>query len=159
MWGHSVEKLIQEAATEGVDGSLLRNSLKDKSPIFQYSAPEELGNGSVKIILYDGAPACNGAELFKLRSQRPELESDALVGLNAGLGAYRSWMEVIQLAHYVNIPFAVTDYAEQSLEHVVRVQVSGKTRNLVGSIADKCVLRFSSLRSSERHLRAGTILL
>lgn len=41
---------------------------------------------------------------------------DAIVGLNAGLLSYKAWMSVILFCHVEEIPFGVTEYAEQSAE-------------------------------------------
>ncbi len=41
---------------------------------------------------------------------------DAIIALNAGLGSYKEWVPVIQAAHLASLPFAVTEYAEQSCE-------------------------------------------
>ncbi|KAL0953291.1 hypothetical protein HGRIS_004540 [Hohenbuehelia grisea] len=40
---------------------------------------------------------------------------DAVVACNAGLASYHSWLEPIGLCQVLKIPFAVTDYVEQSL--------------------------------------------
>lgn len=48
---------------------------------------------------------------------------DVLIALDAGLGSYKSWFEVIHIAHSVDIPFAVTEYLQQSLEYTVKFLV------------------------------------
>lgn len=53
-----------------------------------------------------------------------QVKPDALLALNAGLVSYRQWWPLFQVANLVGIPFAVTEYTEQSLEHVVNGQVS-----------------------------------
>lgn len=51
---------------------------------------------------------------------------DAIVSANAGLVNYKAWQGVILYCHVENIPFAVTEYAEQSAE----VQVESLPRIL-----------------------------
>ena len=41
---------------------------------------------------------------------------DGIIAFNAGLGSYREWIPVIQAVHRAAIPFAVTEYTEQSCE-------------------------------------------
>lgn len=41
---------------------------------------------------------------------------DAIVARNAGLSSYPEWIPVVRAAHLLEIPFAVTEYAEQSAE-------------------------------------------
>lgn len=124
LWGPSVHRLVQEASQQGVAGSPLRKSLKNNGQIFDYAAPDSLGSGTLKIILHADAPEWARVSMAQLHDARRELFPDALVALNAGLASYASWMEVITMAHLAGVPFAVTEYAEQSLEHAVRQQVS-----------------------------------
>lgn len=123
LWGQSVHDLLAEAATRGAEGSPAWDALAKNGLIFSYAAPDKLGGGTIKIILSRVSPMWNAQSQKILSDAAPELTPDALVALNAGLGAYRSWMEVIHVAHLLDIPFAVTEYTEQSLEHVVREQV------------------------------------
>jgi hypothetical protein len=41
---------------------------------------------------------------------------DAIVAPNAGLLSYNSWASVILFCHVEEVPFGVTEYAEQSAE-------------------------------------------
>ena len=85
-------------------------SLATKSPVFSYTAPPECGSGTVSIHFNSESDGNWSATNNNLR--------DALVACNAGLASYRSeWFPVIQAAHMKRIPFATTEYAEQSAEH------------------------------------------
>lgn len=122
MFGPSVAKLMEAAVAEGVDDSPLRRSVEGNIPIFKYDAPDDLGSGSIQIMLHPFA-TWDQAELEHLKSDHPDRLPDALVALNAGLASYSSWLGVIGTAYERNIPFGVTEYAEQSLEHAVGQQV------------------------------------
>ena len=52
MVGPSVAKLMEAAVAEGVDDSPLRRSVESNTPIFKYHAPEELGSGSIQVVLH-----------------------------------------------------------------------------------------------------------
>ncbi|KAJ7057961.1 hypothetical protein C8F01DRAFT_302934 [Mycena amicta] len=95
------------AAAKAKPSSLVAKSSL-KTPVFEYTAPEECGASTIAIHLYGQSP-----------SWSPDADvraPDALVACNAGLLSYREWFPVIQQAHLRNIPFAVTEYAEQSAE-------------------------------------------
>ncbi len=83
-------------------------SLMNGSPVFSYTAPPECGFGTISIFLNSGAENWSPAT---------DNIPDALIGCNAGLGSYPEWLHVIQTAHLQRIPFATTEYAEQSAEH------------------------------------------
>lgn len=130
MWGQSVDTLIKEAKTKGEAQSPLRKSLRHHTPIYEYTAPHELGNGSIKILLHQTGSVWNKDAIQEIHVNHPELLPDAIVALNAGLGAYQSWQEVIFIATRLNIPFGVTEYAEQSLEMVTQSLVRSKEHHL-----------------------------
>ncbi|KJA27125.1 hypothetical protein HYPSUDRAFT_198414 [Hypholoma sublateritium FD-334 SS-4] len=71
-------------------------------------APPECGSGAISIHLNSASENWSATN-----SDLP----DALVACNASLGSYREWFPVIQAAHLKRIPFATTEYAEQSAEH------------------------------------------
>ncbi len=52
----------------------------------------------------------------RLGQQQTPPAPDALVACNAGLASYREWFPVIYDVHAQHIPFATTEYAEQSAE-------------------------------------------
>ena len=127
MVGPSVAKLMEAAVAEGVDDSPLRRSVESNTPIFKYHAPEELGSGSIQVVLHPFA-TWDQAELEHLQTDHPDRLPDVLVALNAGLASYSSWQSVIKTAYQKSIPFGVTEYAEQSLEHAVGQHVSLRCR-------------------------------
>ncbi|KAF9058329.1 hypothetical protein BDP27DRAFT_1303897 [Rhodocollybia butyracea] len=77
------------------------------SPIFTYSAPPECGSSTISIYL-STTTIWNPYTL-----QIP----DALVACNAGLGSYQEWTYVMRGAIVMHIPFASTEYTEQSAEY------------------------------------------
>lgn len=79
-----------------------------QTPVYRYAAPDSLGGGAVTVRLY-------GEDKTWIPDADGDLP-DALVACNAGLGSYPEWVPVIRIAHYFKIPFAVTEYAEQSAE-------------------------------------------
>lgn len=129
LWGQSVHGLAEAGAKTALEGSPAKEASKNGGPIFTYSAPQKLGGGAIKVVLNSDSPIWSFESLHRLTDASPELAPDALVALNAGLGSYRIWMEVVAVAHSLNIPFAVTEYAEQSLEHAVDMQVSSSPGN------------------------------
>ncbi|KIP03311.1 hypothetical protein PHLGIDRAFT_77815 [Phlebiopsis gigantea 11061_1 CR5-6] len=126
MWGYCVHKLVQESKTQGVTGSPVRDAAGKHGLVFEYRAPDDLGAGAVSVYLKGEAPTWGKADLEKAlaaRGNHPHLTPDVIIALNAGLGSYRSWYEVISIAHGVDIPFAVTEYLQQSLEFTVKYVV------------------------------------
>ncbi|TFK96472.1 hypothetical protein BDV98DRAFT_597524 [Pterulicium gracile] len=93
-------------------------------PSSKYAAPQEFGSSSIHIFLHGSAPHMEPSDLGKLYARTDsQVKPDALLALNAGLVSYRQWWPLFQVANLVGIPFAVTEYTEQSLEHVVNGQV------------------------------------
>ncbi|KAK0440765.1 hypothetical protein EV421DRAFT_762322 [Armillaria borealis] len=79
---------------------------------FEYTAPESLGSGTVRILLEGRASLYDPLSDPLFTSDPP----DAIVALNAGLVAYpRQWYNVYIGALTKQIPFAITEYCEQSL--------------------------------------------
>ena len=77
----------------------------------EYAAPPVSGGGTVKISLSDEGPFW-GAHRHRSRHPAP----DALIACNAGLGAYSNWHDVTLASITRDIPFAITDYREISLQ-------------------------------------------
>ena len=126
MWGYGVHKLVQESKKQGVAGSPVRDAAGKHGLVFEYQAPEDLGAGAVSVYLKGEAQTWGRADLDKMLAtggNHPHPSPDVIIALNAGLGSYRSWYEVISIAHGVDIPFAVTEYLQQSLEFTVKYVV------------------------------------
>ena len=73
--------------------------------------PPVSGGGTVKISLSEEGPFW-GAQRRRNRHPAP----DALIACNAGLGAYPNWYDVTLASITRDIPFAITDYSEISLQ-------------------------------------------
>ncbi|KAK0466135.1 uncharacterized protein EV420DRAFT_1510022, partial [Desarmillaria tabescens] len=109
LFGQSVEKLVKEAKKSHPQSLVAKSNTS--SPVFAYKTPKECGSGSIEIFLHGDSPTWS-PDLMGSSSGRP----DAIIAFNAGLASYREWIPVIQAAHLASIPFAVTEYAEQSCE-------------------------------------------
>ena len=123
IFGNAVHKLFEASKQSSVGSSPLRQSIAKKGPVFEYTAPQDLGSGNVKVHLYRGSAVWDQSTLATIRETQPALAPNALVALNAGLASYREWWDVIFITHRDRIPFAVTEYAEQSLEFAVQIHV------------------------------------
>jgi hypothetical protein len=86
-----------------------------EAPIFSYTAPLESGSGSIKIYLHGS----NDNWEYEAAKQHGDGHVDALIALNGGLASYKEWLMPIRMACLYSIPFASTEYAEQSAEHQV----------------------------------------
>ncbi|VDB83309.1 unnamed protein product [Peniophora sp. CBMAI 1063] len=119
-FGYGARQLaLASAANVGVTDSPARRAFKDSNtPIFEYTAPDFLGNGSITILLHGDSDSWSAA----FAENDPP---DALIASNAGLGSYAGWIDVIRAVHLRNIPFAVTEYAEQSAETQTRASIPG----------------------------------
>jgi len=62
-----------------------QGSLATKDIVWSYTAPQATGGGSIKIKLH------SKAEYWTIDVLK-ELKPDALIGLNAGLSAYKMWV-------------------------------------------------------------------
>ncbi|GJE89312.1 zinc finger MYND domain-containing protein [Phanerochaete sordida] len=121
LFGHGIKTLTDAAArAQTVPGSPLQRTLVNGSPIFEYAAPRALGSGTLTVLLHTANALWTHRGMQALQHTAPELYPDALLALDAGLGTYTAWQEVLHVAHGVRIPFAVTEYLEQSLEWAVR---------------------------------------
>ncbi|EDR04547.1 uncharacterized protein LACBIDRAFT_304320 [Laccaria bicolor S238N-H82] len=85
-------------------------SLATKDTVWNYTAPKETGGGSISIKLWAEAELWTRAVLDA--GEYP----DAIVAINAGLCAYESWADPILITAAGDIPFAITEYAEQSTD-------------------------------------------
>ncbi|KAL0946826.1 hypothetical protein HGRIS_012995 [Hohenbuehelia grisea] len=86
-------------------------SLAARGVAWKYTAPKELGGSSFDVIL---EPVEWGTPVALSISQSQD-RPDAVIACNAGLAAYRSWLQPVGFCQVLKIPFAVTDYVEQSL--------------------------------------------
>lgn len=105
-FGSIVQKLVEEAKRNHPTSLAANTDLN--TPVFTYEAPDECGSGTIAIHL-DGA---SKSWPRPTSTNKP----DAVVACNAGLGSYPEWIPVIQAVHELDIPFGVTEYAEQSAE-------------------------------------------
>lgn len=106
-FGSGVQKLVVEAKKKHPTSLAASTTLS--TPVFTYEAPDECGSGTIAIHL-------DGSSKTWRRPTSSSSKPDALVACNAGLGSYAEWIPVVQAAHELNIPFGVTEYAEQSAE-------------------------------------------
>ncbi|KAK7059968.1 hypothetical protein R3P38DRAFT_2838772 [Favolaschia claudopus] len=106
VFGSGAETLIK-AAKKKPSSLVAKSSLT--TPVYDYTAPKECGASKIAIHIYGDSPSWSPSA-----TTRPP---DALVACNAGIFSYREWEPVVQEAHRRDIPFAVTEYAEQSAEH------------------------------------------
>ncbi|KAJ7036262.1 hypothetical protein C8F04DRAFT_954028 [Mycena alexandri] len=94
-----------------------------EGPVWEYTAPRATGGGSIAISLYHAPPLPPIPQLRPFTGvwQRSVVmlapkDPDALVALNAGILSYSTWHEVVLCATMANIPFACTDYAQQTTQ-------------------------------------------
>ena len=73
-----MQKLFDASKESGLGASPLKQSIAKKGPVFEYTAPEELGAGTVKVLLHRVSALWNEAELDNIRRNHPELAPDAL---------------------------------------------------------------------------------
>ncbi|KIJ45180.1 hypothetical protein M422DRAFT_207452 [Sphaerobolus stellatus SS14] len=92
--------------------------------VHTYTAPESLGGGSIRLLLWGGGPKWT-PDVLRFGAPFP----DAIVGLNAGLAAYVEWQSAIVASRAFGIPFAVTEFMEASVA-LDKVLVNGLTADL-----------------------------
>lgn len=106
LFGGSVFNLVKRA--RGSPGAVASGD-----PVYTYTAPDACGSGHLSVHFF------TEGEFWT-----PDILSngipDAIVACNAGLVSYPQWGPVVMAAHHLNIPMAVTEYAEQSVEHQMR---------------------------------------
>ncbi|EIM81032.1 uncharacterized protein STEHIDRAFT_67171 [Stereum hirsutum FP-91666 SS1] len=89
------------------------SSLATKDVVWSYTAPKRTGGGSINIRLYSSEEYWTRTVLGVERG--PIKIPDAIIATNADLTTHESWPEAQCSAAGFNIPFAATEYAEQSL--------------------------------------------
>lgn len=113
MFGRGVKNLLDIAKDD--PKSLAATVMEDhENPVFTYTAPEDSGSGRISIFLDPVSESWSPSILSEHGGPHPY--PDALVAPNAGLSSYPAWRPVIVWALTHNVPFAVTEYAEQSCE-------------------------------------------
>lgn len=105
-YGAAVYNIVKQAKK----GSLAMKA-KRNEPVYTYKSPSSMGGGTVAIYLH-GEHENWDPRIPSLTNNNP----DAMVSANAGLVNYKAWQGVILYCHVEKIPFAVTEYAEQSAE-------------------------------------------
>ncbi|KZT32647.1 hypothetical protein SISSUDRAFT_1133057 [Sistotremastrum suecicum HHB10207 ss-3] len=89
-----------------------KGTLAAKPILYECTAPKTLGGGTIKITMHTKSPYYDPAQ-FK---ERP----DAIIALNAGVTTYPEWFPVIIHSIKEDVPFAVTDYVDASLDECDR---------------------------------------
>ena len=117
-FGPGVHDIVQQSRQ--FPQSLAAQTSYPKKPIYTYVSPNALGASSLNVYLHGRSEYWNPDELAESNIPTP----DAVIAANAGLTSYPAWAPVILFAHMKDLPFAVTEYAEQSAE----VQVSSFPR-------------------------------
>jgi len=112
MFGYSPHKLVTAAKSKHPTSIAGKSS--SSRPIFSYRAPKECGSGNIDIFLHGREPTWCPPN-YSLYGY-----PNALVACNAGLATYPDWIPVVDTAHELEIPFAATEYTEQSSEHQQR---------------------------------------
>ncbi|KZP24904.1 hypothetical protein FIBSPDRAFT_929497 [Athelia psychrophila] len=107
VFGKPAYDLVHKAR-KSYPGSIATNDI-----VWSYTAPRKCGGGSIKIKLSSKDEIWSRTSLG---DNGPDNVPDAMVGLNAGLFNYRSWEDPILFSTIIDIPFAVTEYAEQSAD-------------------------------------------
>jgi hypothetical protein len=102
MFGVAVQNLVEASWRTP-------NAVANQSPVYAYRAPDACGAGAITVHLHGATATWAPDTSYGI--------PDVLVACNAGLGSYHEWMPVIRAAHMLDIPFGVTEYAEQSAEH------------------------------------------
>ncbi|KAJ7490266.1 hypothetical protein B0H11DRAFT_1719369 [Mycena galericulata] len=111
-FGQAVHTIVSKAKASHPKS--LAAQASPKSPIYSYTAPEESGAGRIQLYLHGAADHWAPADAAPALSAYGA--ASALVAPNAGLGSYQAWYPTILYAHQMQLPFGVTDYAEQSCE-------------------------------------------
>ncbi|KAG8219968.1 hypothetical protein J3R82DRAFT_973 [Butyriboletus roseoflavus] len=105
-FGYAVHTIVQKANKRSIAAKAKRNE-----PVYTYESPASMGQSTLAIYL-DGDQENWDPRFTSITNNLP----DAIVALNAGLLSYRAWMSVILFCHVEEMPFGVTEYAEQSAE-------------------------------------------
>ena len=105
-FGHAVYTVVQKASKKSIAAKAKRNV-----PVYTYKAPLSMGQSTLAIYL-DGEHENWDPRFPSITDNLP----DAIVALNAGLLSYKAWATVILFCLVEEMPFGVTEYAEQSAE-------------------------------------------
>ncbi|KAJ7498622.1 hypothetical protein FB451DRAFT_1014746, partial [Mycena latifolia] len=111
-FGQAVHTIVSKAKASHPKSLAAQTS--PTSPIYSYTAPEESGSSRIQIFLHGSADHWTPADADPVLSAYGK--PDAIVSPNAGLGSYAAFYPVILYCHQLEIPFGVTEYAEQSCE-------------------------------------------
>lgn len=105
-FGVAVHTIVNKAKKN----SIIMKAKQDE-PVYTYTSPTSCGASTLSIFLHGKHENWDPRFPFFL-SNVP----DAIVAPNAGLNSYPAWHMVILHCLADNVPFAVTEYAEQSAE-------------------------------------------
>ncbi|KAF8559266.1 hypothetical protein OG21DRAFT_1403484 [Imleria badia] len=105
-FGFAVHAIVQRANKKSIAAKAKRNE-----PVYTYRSPASMGQSTLSLYL-DGEHENWDPRFVSITNHLP----DAIVALNAGLLSYKSWASVILFCHVEEMPFGVTEYAEQSAE-------------------------------------------
>ncbi|KAF8140079.1 hypothetical protein EV363DRAFT_1392999 [Boletus edulis] len=105
-FGYAVHAIVQKAKKKSIAAKAKRNE-----PVYTYRSPVSMGQGTLAIYL-DGEHENWDPRFVSILNNLP----DAIVALNAGLLSYKTWASVILFCIVEEMPFGVTEYAEQSAE-------------------------------------------
>ena len=156
MFGGGVRQLLSQAKEK--PKSLAAAALETPPrPVYTYTAPEESGSGRLSIYLDPVSAEWAPSSFSKYGGPHPY--PDALVAPNAGLGSYQEWYPVIVWALAHDVPFAVTEYAEQSCEtqRISFRRLLAREGQIPGSVctgsgaptSDMCARAFQRIRGEE----------
>jgi len=106
LFGYAVYKIVQKANKNSIAAKAKR-----KEPVYTYRSPASMGQSTLAIYL-DGDHENWDPRFTSVKYNLP----DAVVAPNAGLLSYKGWSSVILFCHVEEVPFGVTEYAEQSAE-------------------------------------------
>ncbi|KAF9229504.1 hypothetical protein BS17DRAFT_771549 [Gyrodon lividus] len=125
-FGFAVHGIVQQAKKKSIAAKAKRNE-----PVYTYTSPASMG-GSTLLIYLHGEHENWDPRFASITDDTP----DAIVALNAGLLAYKAWAYVILYCHIENMPFGVTEYAEQSAE-LQRDSFSEMINNAIPSLGPR----------------------
>ena len=106
LFGYAVYNIVQKANKKSIAAKAQR-----KEPVYTYRSPASMGQSTLAIYL-DGDHENWDPRFTSVTYNLP----DAIVAPNAGLLSYKGWASVILFCHVEEVPFGVTEYAEQSAE-------------------------------------------
>lgn len=107
-FGVAVHSIVNKAKKN----SVAMRAKRDET-VYTYTSPASCGASTLSIFLHGQDQNWDPRlPFFQSRNNQPH----AIVALNAGLNSYQSWQFVVMHCLAENIPFAVTDYAEQCVE-------------------------------------------